>query len=251
MSEKIFETMVKKPKSTLKWLSFPVSLVFHGLVIAGIIVVPLISEGSRFPDVKKIYDLVLMVPAPPQTPVPPQGKRGGNRGDSGSKPRPVKSKPITIREFVSPPEIPGDLREESIDHIAASMNMRADDKVVGAQTDIDIPGDRPAILGKDRADAASSEPIRLTHVQPPRLIKRVAPIYPIEPIKAHIEGVVSIEAVTDIYGRVVKVRVTSGHPLLRDVAVQAVEQWIYEPYILNGIPRPVTFTVVVTFKLER
>ncbi len=251
MSEKIFETMVKKPKSTLKWLSFPVSLVFHGLLIAGLVVVPLISEGSRFPDVKKIYDLVLMVPAPPQTPAPPQGKRGGNRGDSESKPRPVKSKPITIREFVSPPEIPGYLQDESLDDIAALMNMRDDDKVVGAQTGIDIPSDRLSILGKDRADAASSEPIRLTHVQPPRLMKRVAPIYPIAPIKAHIDGVVTIEAVTDIYGKVVKVKVISGHPLLRYAAVQAVEQWIYEPYIINGIPRPVTFTVVVTFKLER
>jgi TonB family protein len=251
MSEKIFETMVKKPESTLKWLFFPVSLVFHGLLIAGIIVVPLISEGSRFPDVKKVYDLVLMVPAPPQTPAPPQGKRGGNRGDSESKPRPVKPKPITIREFVSPPEIPGYLRDESLDDIAAAMNMRDDDKVIGAQTDIDIPGDSPSILGKDRADAASSEPIRLTHVQPPRLIKRVTPDYPTAPIKAHIEGIVSIEAVTDIYGRVVKVRVITGHPLLRAAAVQAVEQWIYEPYIIDGIPRPVTFTAVVTFKLER
>ena len=251
MSEKIFETMVKKPKSTLKWLSFPVSLVFHGLLIAGIIVVPLISEGSRFPDIKKIYDLVLMVPAPPQIPAPPQGKRGGNRGDSESKPRPVKSKPITIREFVSPPEIPGDLQEESIDDIAAAMNMENNGKVEGGIIDSDIPSDRLSIIEKDSTAAASSEPVRLTQVQPPRLIKRVAPIYPIAPIKAHIEGVVSIEAVTDIYGRVVKVRVTSGHPLLRDAAVQAVKQWIYEPYILNGIPRPVSFKVDVTFKLER
>ena len=251
MSEKIFETMVKKPKSTLKWVTFPVSLVFHGLLIAGLVVLPLISEGSRFPDVKKIYDLVLMAPAPPQTPAPPKGKRSGNRGDGELKPRPVKSKPSTIKRFVPPIDISVDSLDESLDDIAASMNMGDDDKVVGAQTDIDIPGDSPSILGKDRADAASSEPVRLTHVQPPRLIKRAAPIYPIAPIKAHIEGVVTIEAVTDIYGRVVKVRVTSGHPLLRAAAVQAVEQWIYEPYILNGIPRPVTFTVNVNFKLQR
>jgi TonB family protein len=249
MSEKIFETMVKKPKLTLKWLFFPVSLLFHGLLIAGIIVVPLMSEESRLPDVK-IYDLHLMAPAPPQTPSPPKGKRDGNKGGGEPKPRPVKPKPSTLREFVPPPDIPGDILEESIDDIAAAMNIGDDGEVDGGVIGIDIDSGKPSILGKKSVDAASSEPVRLTHVQPPRLIKRVAPDYPIAPIKAHIEGVVSIEAVTDIYGKVVKVRVTSGHPLLRGAAIQAVKQWIYEPYILNGIPRPVSFTVDVNFKLQ-
>jgi len=250
MSEKIFETMVKKPKLTLKWLFFPVSLVFHGLLIAGIIVVPLMSEQSRLPEVK-IYDLHLMAPGPPQTPSPPKGKRVGSKSGNVSKPLPVKPKPSTIRRFVPPIDIPEDFVEESIDDIAAAMNMGNDGDVVGGIIGIDIVSGGPAKLGKDGVDAASSEPVRLTHVQPPRLIKRVSPIYPIAPIKAHIEGVVSIEAVTDIYGRVVSFRVTSGHPLLRGAAVQAVKQWIYEPYILNGIPRPVTFTVNVNFKLQR
>jgi TonB family protein len=249
MSEKIFETMVKKPKLTLKWLFFPVSLLFHGLLIAGIIVVPLMSEQSRLPDVK-IYNLHLMAPAPPQTPSPPKGKRGGNGGGSEPKPRPVKPKPSTLRRFVPPIDIPEDFVEESIDDIAAAMNIGDDSGVDGGVIGIDT-GIGPSILGKDRTDSASSEQVRLTHVQPPRLIKRVAPDYPIAPRKAHIEGVVSIEAITDIYGRVVKVRVTSGHPLLRAAAVQAVKQWIYEPYILNGIPRPVSFTVNVVFKLQR
>jgi TonB family protein len=249
MSEKIFETMVKKPRSTLKWLFLPISLLFHGLLIAGIIVVPLMSEQSRLPNVK-IYDLVLMAPAPPQTPSPPKGKRGGSRGGGEPKTRPVKPKPSTLREFVPPIDIPGDFPEESIDDIAAAMNMVVDGEVDGGVIGIDT-GIGPSILGKENVDESSSEPVQLTHIQPPRLIKRVAPEYPSAPIKAHIEGVVSIEAVTDIYGRVVKVRVTSGHPLLRGAAVHAVKQWIYEPYILNGIPRPVSFTVNVNFKLQR
>lgn len=252
MSEKIFETMVKKPKRSLKWLFFPVSLLFHGLLIAGIIVVPLLSEGSRLPKVK-VYDLLLMAPAPPQTPAPPKGKREGKKGSGESKPRPaqVKPKPSTSRDFVPPIDIPEDIPEEKFDDIVASMHLGGDGDVVGGVTGIDIDSGGESILGKDRDDAASSGPLRLTHVQPPRLIKRVAPDYPTAPRKAHIEGVVSIEAVTDIYGRVIKVRVTSGHPLLRGAAVQAVKQWIYEPYILNGIPRPVTFKVDVHFKLQR
>ncbi|MGD2084596.1 MAG: energy transducer TonB [Candidatus Aminicenantes bacterium] len=250
MSEKIFETMVKKPKSTLKWLFFPVSLLFHGLLIAGIIVVPLMSEQSRLPEVK-VYDLLLMAPAPPQTPSPPKGKREGNKGSGESKPRPVKPKPSTIRRFVPPIDIPEDIPEEKFDDIVTSMHLGDDGDVVGGITGIDIDRTGDYLLGKKDADGSSSEPVRLTNVQPPRLIKRVAPDYPNAPMKAHIEGVVTIEAVTDIYGRVIKVKVTSGHPLLRGAAVQAVKQWIYEPYILNGIPRPVTFTVNVHFKLQR
>lgn len=252
MSEKIFETMVKKPKRSLKWLFFPVSLLFHGLLIAGIIVVPLMSEQARLPVVK-VCDLLLMAPAPPQTPAPPKGKRKGKKGGGEQPPRPVpeKPKPSTLNRFVPPIDIPEDIPEETFDDIAASMDMGDSNGVVGGITGIDIGRGGDSILGKKDADGSSSEPAQLTHVQPPRLIKRVSPIYPLVPRKAHIEGVVSIEAVTDIYGRVVKIRVTSGHPLLRAAAVQAVKQWIYEPYILNGIPRPVSFTVNVNFKLQR
>lgn len=38
-------------------------------------------------------------------------------------------------------------------------------------------------------------------------------------------------------------------PKLDKAAVDAVKQWIYEPFILDGIPRPVVFTIRVTFKL--
>ena len=65
--------------------------------------------------------------------------------------------------------------------------------------------------------------------------------------KAKIRGDVVIEAVTDIYGRVIKATVITGHPLLRHAAREAVLQWVYEPYIVNGIPRPAQFSVVVHF----
>jgi TonB family protein len=163
----------------------------------------------------------------------------------------VKPKPSTPKRFVPPIDIPGDIPEEKFDDIVASMNLGNDGDVVGGVTGIGIERTSDYLLGKKDADGSLSEPARLTHIQPPRLIKRVSPIYPIAAKKAHIEGVVCIEAVTDIYGRVLKVRVTNGHPLLRSAAVQAVKRWIYEPYILNGIPRPVSFTVNVNFKLQK
>ena len=69
--------------------------------------------------------------------------------------------------------------------------------------------------------------------------------------EAHIEGVVILEATTDIYGRVASVRVLRGHALLDAAAVDAVRQWVYEPLLVNGRPRPVTFTVTVRFVLQK
>ena len=65
-----------------------------------------------------------------------------------------------------------------------------------------------------------------------------------------IEGTVILEASTDTYGRVVAVRVLRSIPLLDAAAVDAVRQWVYEPLLVNGRPRPVTFTVTVRFVLK-
>ncbi|MCK7466846.1 MAG: energy transducer TonB [Desulfosudis oleivorans] len=87
-------------------------------------------------------------------------------------------------------------------------------------------------------------------MQRPQKIKEVKPVYPQIALTARIQGVVIIEAMTDIYGRVRDARVISGHPLLNDAALSAIKQWVYEPYILNGIPKPVIFTATVTFTLQ-
>ena len=76
----------------------------------------------------------------------------------------------------------------------------------------------------------------MTRVQKPKLIKKVTPVYPKIARKVGIKGRVIVEATTDIYGRVSIVKVINGHPLLNNAAIIAIKQWIYEPYIVNGIP---------------
>ena len=55
-------------------------------------------------------------------------------------------------------------------------------------------------------------------MQRPKQIKQVKPVYPQVALTARIQGVVIIEAMTDIYGRVRQARVIPGHPLLNDSA---------------------------------
>ena len=87
-------------------------------------------------------------------------------------------------------------------------------------------------------------------VKPPKLVKDVRPIYPKEAAKAGIEGVVIMEATTDTYGRVADVKVLRSIPALDQAAVDALKQWVYEPMIVDGKPRPVVFTVTMRFNLD-
>lgn len=100
----------------------------------------------------------------------------------------------------------------------------------------------------DAADNA--EPLRVSTVEAPKLVKSVAPRYPAVALRARIRGRVIVEAETDIHGNVTTARVVSGHPLLNQAALDAVKQWVYEPYLIDGVPKPVRFTVVVSFNLQ-
>lgn len=59
-----------------------------------------------------------------------------------------------------------------------------------------------------------------------------------------------MEAATDTHGRVASVKVLRGVPLLNQAAVDALRQWVYEPTVVDGKPRSVTFTVTMQFKLD-
>ena len=88
-------------------------------------------------------------------------------------------------------------------------------------------------------------------VKPPKLVREVNPIYPEEARKAGVEGVVIMEATTDTYGRIAAVKVLRSIPLLDQAAIDAVKQWVYEPMVIDGKPREVTFTVTVRFDLTK
>ena len=94
-------------------------------------------------------------------------------------------------------------------------------------------------------------PIRaIGEIKAPRQIKRVDPIYPEDARRARVEGVVILEAMTDIYGRVQALKVLRSIPMLDQAALDAVRQWVYEPMVINGRPRGMIFTTTVTFVLE-
>ena len=77
----------------------------------------------------------------------------------------------------------------------------------------------------------------------------VEPIYPPLAKQARIQGDVVIESVIDTRGRVTEMKVVSGSPLLVEAAEQALQQWRYEPTLLNGQPVAVDMLVTLHFTL--
>ena len=111
-------------------------------------------------------------------------------------------------------------------------------------------GETAATLGAVRGSVTggvSGKP----SVKPPKLVREVKPVYPEEAAKAGLEGVVIIEATTDTYGRVAAAKVLRGVTGLDQAALDAVKQWVYEPMIIDGVPKPVVFTVTVQFKADK
>lgn len=87
-------------------------------------------------------------------------------------------------------------------------------------------------------------------ITPPKLIKTVAPVYPKRALSWGIEGIVIVEATTDIEGRVVATKVLKSVPALDKAAVNAIKKWVYEPFIIEGRPRRIVFTVTLKFSVS-
>jgi len=83
------------------------------------------------------------------------------------------------------------------------------------------------------------------------LFKKVAPAYPPMALQLHREGVVELLATVSKEGRIANIKVLSGDSMLVRPAVDAVRQWQYRPYLLNGQPLEIETQISVSFKLPK
>jgi periplasmic protein TonB len=81
------------------------------------------------------------------------------------------------------------------------------------------------------------------------LIRRVEPTYPPLARQARIQGTVVLAAVISKAGTIDNLKLVSGHPMLAGAAIDAVSQWRYRPYILNGDVIEVETQITVNFVL--
>ena len=88
-------------------------------------------------------------------------------------------------------------------------------------------------------------------VNPPLLLKRVDPIYPPEARESGLKGFVTLNVRTDGQGNVKDAMVIkSSDGVFNRAAMDAVKQWKYEPYLENGQPKELVFSVFIRFELQ-
>jgi len=97
---------------------------------------------------------------------------------------------------------------------------------------------------------------RSTNAEPPfasdhkRPVEVVKPVYPAAALKAGVEGVVDLEVLVGKDGRVENAKVTNGPTPLRQAAIDAVEQWAWEPFFLSSSAVRVRTRVTLRFDLH-
>src|SRR6202167_5655200 len=125
-----------------------------------------------------------------------------------------------------------------------------------------VPGGVPGgSMGGVIGSVLSSTPVAVPKIATPTrvrvssgvssglLIRKVSPNYPPLARQARIQGTVILQAQISKDGSIQKRQLIRGHPMLAPAAIEAVKQWKYKPYLLNGEPVEVETQVQVNFTL--
>jgi periplasmic protein TonB len=106
------------------------------------------------------------------------------------------------------------------------------------------------VLAKSSVPAPVKRIRIASRVAEANLIHDVAPQYPPEAGRARIEGTVVLMAVIGKDGTVKDVRIENGLPILVQAAIDAVKQWRYRPYMIDGEPVEVDSRITINFTLS-
>lgn len=233
------------------WATF-LSFLLQCLLVGVVILIPL-----WFTDVLPKQQLLTFLEAPPPPPPPPPA------APAASTVKVVKvTSDIANGQLRSPGRIPAKvqmIREDEAPPPVAAMGG-----VVGG-----VPGGIPGgeiggVIGGIISSTSSlaavpslSKPtavpqrVRVSQgVSRGLLVYRVEPVYPPLARQAHIQGVVVLTAIIDKEGSIQNLQLVSGHPMLAPAAIEAVKQWRYKPFLLNGQSVGVETTVTVNFQLK-
>jgi TonB family protein len=88
------------------------------------------------------------------------------------------------------------------------------------------------------------------NIQRPAKLFDIPPVYPEDAQAAGIQGVVLLDIVIGEDGSVIDSEVAQSIPELDQPAIDAVNQWLFEPTLLNGEPVEVEMTVTIRFTLS-
>ena len=219
------------------------SFTLQVLLIGVLILIPLI-----YTDALPKTQLMTFLVAPPPPPPPPP---------------PPAAAPVRVVKMVSE-VVNGELRQPS--KIPNKVQMIREDEAPPDLGAGGVPGGVPGgipggsvggviggILNSTATAPKIAVPVRVRvsqGVSTGLLIKKVTPNYPQLAKQARIQGTVVLQAEISKEGTIQNLQLISGHPMLAPAAIEAVKQWRYKPYLLNGEPVAVETQVVVNFSLS-
>jgi len=227
-----------------KWTTV-LSLVLQCLLIGVMILVPLI-----YTEALPRQQLMTFLVAPPPPPPPPP---------------PPAAMPVRVVKVIQTDIMNGQLRTPTKipEKVAMIKEEAAPPPMTTAGVIGGVPGGVPGgSLGGVMGGIIGGTPVAMPKVAMPtrvrvsagvqqgNLISQVKPTYPAIAKSARIQGAVVLQAEISKQGTIENLRVISGHPMLVQNALDAVKQWRYKPYLLNGEPVPVETTVTVNFTLS-
>lgn len=204
-------------------------------------------------ELPKSQLLTFLVAPPPPPPPPPPAAQPAARMTQ------IQSEVLSGGQLRTPTRIPE--RVQMIREEEAPPPMPGAGGVVGG-----VPGGIPGgqlggvIGGIVNSTSNLAYLPKLTVVVPQRirisqgvtnglLIRKVEPSYPTLAKAARIQGDVVLKAIIDKEGNIQDLQLVTGHPMLVQAAIDAVRQWHYRPYLLNGQAVEVETTIRVIFTL--
>jgi protein TonB len=226
-------------KSATKLVSFAIEVFAIGVLV----LLPLIFTQAL---PKQMWTSVLETPPPPRGAPPPK--------ELQAQTRPVRSNSgPDDKVFREPSRIPGRTLMVRDDPWTNDAPPAAGDFVPGGMQD---GGQNPVLtqiakmVPPSIAKPAPVQKLRVSSgVAAGMLVQQVKPQYPQLAVQARIQGTVVLQAVIGKDGRVHELQLVSGHPMLAPAAMEAVKQWRYRPYLLNGEPVDVDTQINVNFTL--
>ena len=114
-----------------------------------------------------------------------------------------------------------------------------------------LPAFPPALPAAPNTSSSAAEPLKVpSNVMASNNLTKKTPIYPPEAKEKKMQGEVVLHAIISEQGKVEQLQVVSSpDEMFSKSALDAVREWVYKPYLLNGDPRAVDTTITVHYSL--
>jgi periplasmic protein TonB len=216
------------------------SFSMQALALSLLLAIPLVWVQG--PPRLQWLDSSIFSPPPAPAPSAPQVARHAIRGSE-----------VSGNQIVEPPSIPPNITQvndaavalsPSIGEIAVPVGTGPGRRGVAGGF-----GDTPASVQPPPPASSPTRPPRVSQFAEANLVHRVQPQYPQIARMAGVRGAVQLRAIVGKTGVIENLTIIGGPPMLVAAAIDAVKQWRYRPYMLNGEPIEVETEITVNFTL--